>query len=522
MTLFGANRRRTPIGLTARVSAGRGERYAPFRAPATLPSPMTLRVPPPFRLHPALAWALAAAAPLLVVALELQLWPHILLAPFILFFPVILVIAYLGGLAPGLGAVATSVVLVNALILGRQPTSVGPAALASSLFVIVSFVLAVAAAALRDGYAALRDTEERFRTLVETIPQLVFTAHPNGASDFYGAQTLAYSGLSAAELRRSGWTAMLHPDDRARAIAVWKTAIAAGVPATDELRLRRSDGAYRWFLVSAVPLRSADGRVLKWFGSCTDIQAQKESEEAKTEAIAARDVFLSVASHELKTPIAAALLQIQQARRRLARAPADVAGASERAAATEASIERLGKLVEALLDVSRVATGRLVLERAPYDLSAAVQNTCARFADAARRSASPLALEVEPGIRADGDRLRTEQVLTNLLSNALKYGAGRPIAVTLRRDAGRAVLTVQDHGIGIDPEDQARVFDRFERAASARHYGGLGLGLWIARQIVEASAGVIRVESWPGAGSTFTVELPAAEAHPALEAAAAR
>jgi signal transduction histidine kinase len=107
-----------------------------------------------------------------------------------------------------------------------------------------------------------------------------------------------------------------------------------------------------------------------------------------------------------------------------------------------------------------------------------------------------------------GDELRLEQVLTNLLSNAIKYGEGRPIEVRLRCSSQRALLSVIDHGIGISPEDQVRIFDRFERAVNARHYSGLGLGLWIARQIVQASGGVLRVASAPGKGSTFTVDLP--------------
>ena len=107
-----------------------------------------------------------------------------------------------------------------------------------------------------------------------------------------------------------------------------------------------------------------------------------------------------------------------------------------------------------------------------------------------------------------GDRLRLEQVFTNLLGNAIRFGAGRPVSVSLRRLGERAVLRVSDRGIGISPEDQARIFDRFERAVSVRNFGGLGLGLWISRQIVEASGGAIRVESAPGRGAAFTVELP--------------
>ena len=138
----------------------------------------------------------------------------------------------------------------------------------------------------------------------------------------------------------------------------------------------------------------------------------------------------------------------------------------------------------------------------------------ARIAESADRAGCSLEVDVAPGVTAFGDRLRVEQVITSLLANAMKYGAGSPIALALAPRNGVAVLTVADRGIGIAPEDQARIFQPFERAASARHYGGLGLGLWIAREIIEAGGGAIRVESRPREGSTFRVELPLDSAPP--------
>lgn len=234
----------------------------------------------------------------------------------------------------------------------------------------------------------------------------------------------------------------------------------------------------------------------------------RERECMHAEALRARDVFLAVASHELKSPIAVAQLQIQRLRRQLRGGRTDEARMAAQVESTAASVERLGALVDVLLDVSRVATGNLVVERMPVDLSAAVTQASLRLADGARQRGSELRLEVEPGVRGLSDPLRIEQVVTNLVANAIKYGEGAPILVRLAREGGRATLTVSDHGIGIAPGDVARIFDRFERAANARQYGGLGLGLWISRQIVHASGGSIAVESAPGEGATFRVELP--------------
>lgn len=226
-------------------------------------------------------------------------------------------------------------------------------------------------------------------------------------------------------------------------------------------------------------------------------------------AIELRDDFLSVASHELKTPLAALQLQVQSVNRKLsAELPAEKLGAW--AAAYPRMLRQVGRLsslIEQLLDVSRLTQGQIALQPEPFELGALVREVAEQFESERERVGSTVVLDLAP---ADGlwDRSRMEQVIANLLSNALKYGPGEPIRVTLRRDEGRASLSVKDHGIGISPEDQKRVFGRFERAVSARHYGGLGLGLWIVERLVNQHGGVIRLESAPGEGSTFTVELP--------------
>ncbi|WP_242342101.1 sensor histidine kinase [Anaeromyxobacter terrae] len=360
--------------------------------------------------------------------------------------------------------------------------------------------------------AAQRESEEWFRTLLGTIPQMVWTADATGRTQFQNPQIREYTGKGDEELANGRWRTLVHREDRAPVVAFWRRMRDEQIGGDGTFRLLGRDGAYRWFLVRAAPLRGADGRLRQWVGTLTDIHLQKASEDAKNEAIRARDVFLSVASHELKTPVAAALLQIQQAHRLLRRqgTSPELAGVTQRVAASAASVERLGSLVGTLLDVSRIATGKLELERKRFDLTESVTQVAARLAETADRARCPLEVDVAPGIAALGDRLRVEQVITNLLANAMKYGAGSPIALALARRDGVAVLTVADRGIGIAPEDQLRIFEPFERAVSARHYGGLGLGLWIAREIIEAGGGAIRVESRPSQGSTFHVELPLA------------
>jgi chemotaxis methyl-accepting protein methylase/signal transduction histidine kinase len=232
---------------------------------------------------------------------------------------------------------------------------------------------------------------------------------------------------------------------------------------------------------------------------------------AAVDAVRARNEFFSIASHELKTPISTLLLQVQSMRQLAAKAGAGAAPAeafTNSLNRVERQAHRLDQLVNALMDVSRIASGRFALELDDVDLTEVVKEVIARSEDQAKRADSPVMLRADAPVRGRWDMMRLEQVVMNLLSNAIKYGAGKPIEVNLDADASNARLVVQDHGIGIAAEDLARIFERFERAISARHYAGLGMGLFIARQIVEAHGGTIRATSEPGEGSIFTVELP--------------
>ncbi|WP_426748978.1 ATP-binding protein [Myxococcus faecalis] len=241
-----------------------------------------------------------------------------------------------------------------------------------------------------------------------------------------------------------------------------------------------------------------------------DITRLKTVEQRLQEAIRARDEFLSVASHELKTPLTVLSLRLQAFARATLSDPESpwALRHGREVQGMLRQVMRLADLVNGLLDVSRIGTGRLRLELEQVDLRALVQEVVARFQPEAERAECQVELEGGPPAVGTWDRMRLEQVVTNLVSNALKYGAGRPVRLRVEADAGLARLSVRDEGIGISREAQARIFHKFERAVSERNYGGLGLGLYVARTLVEAMRGVIRVDSHPGEGSTFTVELP--------------
>jgi signal transduction histidine kinase len=228
------------------------------------------------------------------------------------------------------------------------------------------------------------------------------------------------------------------------------------------------------------------------------------------ESVRVRDDFLAVASHELRTPLSASVLQLAGLRRVIEAEPATpfTAGLLARLDRAMRANDRLTKLVDSLLDVSRIATRRFALHREPSDLAQIARETVTRAQPEALAGHCELRLSAEPTVTGYWDRGRLEQVLGNLLSNAIKYGQGKPIEIEVHGDDERALLSVRDYGIGIAKADVERIFMRFERAVSVRNYGGLGLGLYLARQIVEAHGGVLKVASDLQAGAAFALELP--------------
>jgi signal transduction histidine kinase len=228
-------------------------------------------------------------------------------------------------------------------------------------------------------------------------------------------------------------------------------------------------------------------------------------------AIIVRDQFLSVASHELRTPLTSLKLEIANLLRLVRR---DAVGAdgnlAPRVERIDAQTARLHRLIDELLDASRIAAGHLELELEEVDLAAIAREVVGRFDHEATRLGSALTVRAPGPALGYWDRSRLDQVLSNLVSNAVKYGDGKPIEVSVEEGADAVLLRVRDNGVGIAPQDQLRIFERFERAASIRNYGGVGLGLWSVHQIVEALGGAVTVESQPDLGATFTVSLPRA------------
>jgi len=237
----------------------------------------------------------------------------------------------------------------------------------------------------------------------------------------------------------------------------------------------------------------------------TDLSQRKRQEEAEA-AVRMRDEFLAIASHELRTPLSTLVLRLGLLERHAA--AGDLEQVKSSVSRAKDQTERMRRLVDRLLDVSQLASGRLQLEMEPGDLGEVVKEVVERFSEDASHAKCELHLNAGRGVAARVDKFRLDEAIGNVISNAIKYGAGKPIGIELKARDGKAMLVVEDRGIGIPTEDLSRIFGRFERTTISNNYGGLGLGLYIAHQVVEQHDGTIRAESRAGGGARIVIELP--------------
>jgi PAS domain S-box-containing protein len=281
----------------------------------------------------------------------------------------------------------------------------------------------------------------------------------------------------------------------------------------ETMRLTK-DGRRLDISLTVSPIRDAAGRIVGASKIARDISEKKRLEREQelmrqqlVEAVAARDDLIAVAAHELRNPLNVLTL-VWQLLDRVATHPGKSGQVKTLFEKSRVQLERLGALIDRLLDVARVRAGSFDLYKETFDLSGLIREVVARFV--MENSAISISLELEPCLEGTWDRLRLDQVITNLVSNAIKYGREKPIAVSSSTKGGDALVRVQDNGIGISAQDLPRIFDQFGRAPtpSSASNPGLGMGLWITKQIVMAHGGTIRVESEDGRGSTFIVRLP--------------
>jgi PAS domain S-box-containing protein len=308
------------------------------------------------------------------------------------------------------------------------------------------------------------------------------------------------------------WMDRIHPEDRERVRTISSQGIEKNEPYEFAHRLVLPDGTERVVYCHGAKLPAREGSPERIVGTSLDItersRADAERErlhETTRRALASRDEFISIASHELQTPVAALLLAVQG----LARiAEASSPREQELLKVAERSAQRVATLAERLLDSTKLRAGKLELQVSEMDLAEVARETVQRFVEPLAAVGSTITLVAEAPVVGLWDRGRLEQVLTNLLTNTIKYAPGKPVRVEVSRIGPEARLEVVDEGIGIPSDRLPHIFEPYERAVSSRHYGGLGLGLYVVRTLVEAHGGHVDAASHIGQGTRMTVRLP--------------
>ncbi len=377
----------------------------------------------------------------------------------------------------------------------------------------------------------LAASEADWRMLAESMPQIVWVCDKDGGNVYFNHQWTAYTGLTMAESHGDGWNTPFHPDDRNRAWEAWQCAVANNAIYSLECRLRRADGEYLWWLVRGTPALDAEGNIVKWFGTCTNIEEIKRTEaellehryhlealvaqrtlelaqakDSAEQATRAKSAFLANMSHEIRTPMNGVLGMATLLRR---------SGVTPRQAGFLDKIDASGKhllsVINDILDLSKIEAGMLRLEKTDFRISEVLDAVVAVVGAEIEAKGLTLAIDCA-GLpeHLHGDPTRLSQALVNYLNNAVKFTERGSISLTgtvLESSQTECTLhfAVADTGVGIEPEQQGRLFNSFEQADSSttRKYGGSGLGLAITRRIVGLMGGEVGVVSAPGQGSNF-------------------
>ncbi len=346
----------------------------------------------------------------------------------------------------------------------------------------------------------LQGAEHPYRVMVESMNEGAISLAPDGI--------ILYCNTALARM-------VGQPLDKVMGHTLTEFVPAAEVPRLNELISRGSAQATRGEIllassagelpaqISLNPVEMDGNNVIGVI--ITDLSERRSREQAQ-EAVRLRDEFLSIASHELRTPLSTLVLHLGLGERLIAKP--DVPRLEQTLRKAKDQADRMTELINRLLDVTRIASGRLELEVAPHDIGELVREIVEQLAEEANRAGCEVRLSIQDGIVLPCDRSRLQQAIVNVISNALKYAPGHPIAIGLELRDTEAVLTVDDRGIGIDPNDLSRIFNRFERASSAPQSAGLGLGLYIAREIVTQHGGSIRAERRRGGGARFSIIIP--------------
>ena len=350
-----------------------------------------------------------------------------------------------------------------------------------------------------------RNYEEHFSQMADLMPDKITTTNADGQATFFNQNWIDYSGYTFEELIGFGWNHIIHPDETAEIQKRWTQSLTTGEDFEMEMQCLSKNDGYKWFLTRAVPIKEANGVIKSWIGTSTEIQRGKEEQQRK-------DNFIKMVSHELKTPVTSIKGYVQLLLMILSEEPAESFPIQIKNSLlrVDHQITRLTRLITEMLDLSRIEAGKLELQQELFSLNALVKDTVDDISLTNPKHTIQLLFEFDCNMY--GDRGRIEQVVINLVTNAIKYSANNnKVEVSIRKGEKNMVLvSVRDFGIGIDKADHKKIFDRFFRVEGKMEqtFAGFGIGLFIAKEIIVRHNGYITVESEKGQGSVFTFAFP--------------
>lgn len=348
----------------------------------------------------------------------------------------------------------------------------------------------------------LRVSESNFKDLANSVPQIVWTATPDGKLDYFNNRWYEYSGFDKESTEDWYWEKIIHPEDKERVNKAWKHSLQSGSSYEIEYRFINTyqPEKSKWFLARALPVKNKDGETIKWIGSSTDIDDFKQLQNQK-------DTFLGIASHELKTPLTSLTLYASFIEKSLKEKGDNRNG--EVAVKINEQISKLNNLITDLLDATKIQNGKMVMSEDVFDFDKLAASVVEEQQLTAKQK---ILLDTDCKVgEVKADKNRIAQVMSNFISNAVKYSPkADKILIDVNCENNRVKFSVQDFGIGIPENKLKKIFHQYYRVNenNAGNYPGLGLGLYISSEIISRSGGTISVESTEGKGSVFSFEIP--------------
>lgn len=434
---------------------------------------------------------------------------------FLLMYPVVFFMSWIGGSAVAFFTIAISMPAVNYFFIHPRlqfsPIDT-PNFIRICLFILSNSLMIYIVHKLRKSeenaiglYKKVAESETHYRAITELSPHIIWYSDASGVTTYVNQTWCDYTGL-AFENFNENWKSVIHADDHQGALEIWSEAIKNKTKFEFPIRMKRHDGEYRWFLSRGQPVLDSDGNLLKWIGKAVEFHEQKIAMDLKNE-------FISLASHELKTPLTSLSLQLQILEKNIKNKNEKILNFDSLERLSKISltqINQINHLIEDMLEASKINEGALSYQISNTNLNEVIENATEIVAGHFIDANIPLSIEGLNNLRVPADQRRLVQVLVNLLINALKYGNGSPVSIKIsaNNSTGMAKIEVADSGPGISKENQQKIFERFVQINTHGKNSGLGLGLYLSREVIRAHSGVIFVESEINKGSKFIIELP--------------